>query len=86
MAQGRRGKPLKLIAGPFVLVSSAAFYGEDQPSTFAQFSHYLSPWADDARIARDGMAIMCEADDPLCLQVHGRGRGAPWRRPHAAPR
>ena len=28
-----RGKPLKLIAGPFVLVSSAAFYGKDQPST-----------------------------------------------------
>ena len=27
------GKPLKLIAGPFVLVSGAAFYGEDKPST-----------------------------------------------------
>jgi 4-amino-4-deoxy-L-arabinose transferase-like glycosyltransferase len=60
-------KPLKLIAGPFVLVSSAAFYGKDRPSTYAHFSKYLSPWVDDARIARDGMAIMC-VDVPLCLQ------------------
>jgi hypothetical protein len=61
------GKPLKLIAGPFVLVSTAAFYGKDQPSTYAHFSSYLSPWVNDARIARDGMAIMC-TDVPLCLQ------------------
>jgi 4-amino-4-deoxy-L-arabinose transferase-like glycosyltransferase len=59
-------KPLKLIAGPFALVSSAAFYGKDQPSTYAHFSKYLSPWADDGRIARGGMAILCE-DIPLCL-------------------
>lgn len=60
-------KPLKLIAGPFALVSSAAFYGKNQPSTYAHFSKYLSPWADDARIARDGMAIMCPAE-PLCVE------------------
>jgi 4-amino-4-deoxy-L-arabinose transferase-like glycosyltransferase len=60
-------RPLKLIAGPFALVSTAAFYGKDQPSTFAHFSKYLSPWVDDERIRRDGMAIMCE-DFPLCLQ------------------
>src|SRR6185369_8817341 len=43
-------KPLKLIAGPFALVSSAAFYGKDQPSTYAHFSKYLSPWVDDELI------------------------------------
>jgi 4-amino-4-deoxy-L-arabinose transferase-like glycosyltransferase len=58
-------KPLKMIAGPFALVSTAAFYGKDRPSTFAHFSKYLSPWADDARLRRDGMAIMCE-DTPIC--------------------
>jgi 4-amino-4-deoxy-L-arabinose transferase-like glycosyltransferase len=62
-------KPLRLVAGPFVLVSSAAFYGSDKPSTFADFSRYLSPWADDARIAREGMAILCPADFDHCLQV-----------------
>jgi 4-amino-4-deoxy-L-arabinose transferase-like glycosyltransferase len=63
----RIDKPLKLIAGPFPLVSSAAFYGKDQPSTYAHFSKYLSPWVNDERIRRGGMAIMCE-DTPLCLQ------------------
>jgi hypothetical protein len=57
-------KPLKLIAGPFPLVTTAAFYGADNPSTFADFSPYLSPWADDARIARDGMAVMVATDNP----------------------
>jgi 4-amino-4-deoxy-L-arabinose transferase-like glycosyltransferase len=57
-------KPLTMIAGPFVLVSSAAFYGTDQPSTFANFSPYLSPWADAARLKRDGVAIMFAAADP----------------------
>jgi hypothetical protein len=60
-------KPLRMVAGPFGLVSTAAFYGQDRPSTFAHFSKYLSPWADDARIRRDGMAIMCD-DTPLCRQ------------------
>jgi hypothetical protein len=63
-------KPLAMIAGPFVLVSSAAFYGTDRPSTFANFSSYLSPWATEERLSRDGMVIMCEAesDDPSCLR------------------
>jgi hypothetical protein len=60
-------KPLKLIAGNFALVSSAAFYGSDKPSTFASYSPYLSPWVDMARIAREGMAIMCAKDDTFCL-------------------
>jgi hypothetical protein len=57
-------KPMTMIAGPFVLVSSAAFYGADKPSTFANFSPYLSPWADAARRKREGMAIMFATGDP----------------------
>ena len=75
-------KPLKLIGGPFALVSTAAFYGKDRPSTYPQFSRYLAPWVDDNRIARDGMAIMC-SDWALCLQYmdavaarYGGGRRA----------
>ena len=75
-------KPLKLIGGPFALVSTAAFYGKDRPSTYPQFSRYLAPWVDDERIARDGMAIMC-SDWALCLQYmdavaarYGGGRRA----------
>lgn len=57
-------RPLKLVAGPFVLASTAAFYGNDQPSTFADFSPYLSPWADAARVAREGMVVMVATDSP----------------------
>jgi 4-amino-4-deoxy-L-arabinose transferase-like glycosyltransferase len=57
-------RPLRLIAGPFTLVSSAAFYGSTRPSTFADFSPYLSPWADAARIRREGIAVMYATDSP----------------------
>jgi hypothetical protein len=45
-------------------VSSAAFYGSTRPSTFADFSPYLSPWADAARIRREGIAVMYATDSP----------------------
>lgn len=59
--------PLRLVAGPFTLVSSAAFYMADQPSTFSNFSSYLSPWVTPPRIARQGIAIICPADQTWCL-------------------
>ena len=60
-------KPLRLIGGPFVLVSTASFYAADRPSTYANFSRYLSPSVDDVRIAREGIAMVCPADMPACL-------------------
>ena len=66
-------KPLKLIAGPFGLISSAAFYGADRPLTFVgdegveEFTRYLSPWATPTRIASEGIAIACPADERWCL-------------------
>jgi 4-amino-4-deoxy-L-arabinose transferase-like glycosyltransferase len=69
------GSPLRLIAGPFTLAVSVAFYISDKPSTFADFgSNYtafaksLSPWVNNTRIAREGIAIICEAADDLCLK------------------
>ena len=59
--------PLRLVAGPFALASAAAFYMPDQPSTYAGFSQYLSPWVTEARIAREGLAIICPAQDADCL-------------------
>jgi 4-amino-4-deoxy-L-arabinose transferase-like glycosyltransferase len=73
-------RPLRLTAGPFVLVSSAAFYGSDRPSTYADFSRYLSPWVDDARIAREGMAIMVAPDSPYFLMAEQYMATAPVTR------
>jgi hypothetical protein len=74
--------PLRLVAGPFALASSAAFYVTDKPSTYADFSSYLSPWASGARIAREGIAIICPADDSDCLASMQKltAAGPPGRR------
>ena len=60
-------KPLRLMAGPFGLISTAAAYAPEKPSTFADFDPYLSPWVDKARIDREGMAIVCPSDFLHCL-------------------
>lgn len=57
-------RPLKMIAGPFVLVATAAFYGTERPSAYLDFSRYLSPWADDARVAREGAVVVSAIDSP----------------------
>jgi 4-amino-4-deoxy-L-arabinose transferase-like glycosyltransferase len=65
----RTGKPLKLLAGPFTLVNTAAFYLPDRPSTYADFLPYLSPWVTQERITRDGMATVCPVDDAHCAKL-----------------
>ena len=59
--------PLRLVGGPFALAGPAAFYMADRPSTYADFSPYLSPWVDQARLAREGVAIICPVEDAGCL-------------------
>lgn len=56
-------KPLRLIGGVFGPISTASFYGAGQPSTYADFSPYLSPWATPQRIARDGLVAICPLND-----------------------
>ena len=59
--------PLRLIAGPFALANSAAFYAADRPSTYSNFSDYLSPWVTAQRINDEGIAVICPVDDQSCL-------------------
>ena len=59
--------PLRLVAGRFIIVSAVSFYVTDKPSIYSDFSNYLSPWVSDARIAEQGMAIVCADDDDWCI-------------------
>lgn len=59
-------KPLTLLAGPFALSSTGSFYLHDKPSTYADFSRYLSPWVGDDTIPRAGAAIVCPVGDVYC--------------------
>lgn len=58
---------LEILAGPFALASSMAFKLSDRPSTYADFSPYLSPWADDQTLSRRGMAVICPVRDGGCV-------------------
>ena len=75
-------KPIRLLAGPFYLANTTAFYIGDRPSTYADFSSYLSPWVDARRIVRQGIAIACPVDDPECLVDLDKivSQGLPGRR------
>jgi 4-amino-4-deoxy-L-arabinose transferase-like glycosyltransferase len=55
-------KPLRLVGSYTV-----AFYLPDRPSTVDVFWPAATPWIDAARIARDGMALVCRADDAPCV-------------------
>lgn len=55
-------EPLKIMAGPFGLISTAAMYVPDRPTTFADFSEYLSPQITPERIAREGAVIITPSD------------------------
>ena len=59
-------QPLRLIGGDLDLANVVAFYLPDRPSTFPVSEPQLAPWANDERIVRDGIAIVCHATGSLC--------------------
>ncbi len=74
-------QPLRLVGGPFELVNSVVMYVPERPSTYSDFSSYLSPWVTQERIAREGIALVCPSDYGGCIDRldkraagHGGGR------------
>jgi 4-amino-4-deoxy-L-arabinose transferase-like glycosyltransferase len=70
--------PLRLVGGSADLAYGVAFYLPDAPSAYPDFSRVLAPWIDPARIARDGIAVVCLASDAACL-TGARQQGDPAR-------
>jgi 4-amino-4-deoxy-L-arabinose transferase-like glycosyltransferase len=62
-------RPLLLVGGDAGLAYGAAFYLPQKPSVFAGLSRKESPWVDDARIAREGIAAICRARDSSCIKT-----------------
>jgi hypothetical protein len=60
--------PLRIVGGERPLVDGSNPYFPGKPATFAISEPRRTPWADDDRIKRDGIAIVCWADDSDCLQ------------------
>jgi Dolichyl-phosphate-mannose-protein mannosyltransferase len=63
------GRPLRLVGGTANLLYGSMFYFADRPSDFEIASPQLTPWVDDARIARDGIALYCPATDGPCTKA-----------------
>jgi len=62
-------KPLKIVGSYNNLLYGVLFYLPERPSTFEIVSPYLTPWTTEAQIARDGIALVCPADEALCMKT-----------------
>jgi hypothetical protein len=71
-------RPLRIIGSYENLVSGTVFYYRDGPSAFEIVNPRMTPWIDDARLARDGYAMVCPADNVLCMNaLNTRAAAAP---------
>ncbi len=60
------GRPLRLVGGDDIFSPAIVFYSSDNPSWYDPAHPDFTPWADAARIARDGAAVVCRTADRLC--------------------
>jgi hypothetical protein len=45
------------------------FYFPERPSTLEIVNPYLTPWTDNARVARDGIALVCPVEETPCVKA-----------------
>jgi hypothetical protein len=65
-------RPLKLVGSGTILLNGVAFYLAGRPSTYDAMVPAQTPWSDEARIAREGIALACRADDAGCVAAANR--------------
>jgi hypothetical protein len=61
--------PLRLVGGQADLAFGVSFYAPERPSAFPDLDRVQAPWATPERIARDGIALVCAADDRGCVSL-----------------
>jgi 4-amino-4-deoxy-L-arabinose transferase-like glycosyltransferase len=66
--RGATDKPLRIVGGNRPVVDGSNFYFADPPATFVVTEPMRTPWVDQARIAREGIAIVCARTEPPCLR------------------
>lgn len=76
------GRPLRLVGSYDNVMNGSVFYFSDRPSTLDIMNPRLTPWADDARIAREGVLLYCPVAEKGCMDaMNKRAAAAPgsWR-------
>lgn len=62
-------RPLRFVAGDPALAFGTVFYLKDRPSAFTELDRRARALIDPARVERDGVAIVCVADDAECVAM-----------------
>jgi 4-amino-4-deoxy-L-arabinose transferase-like glycosyltransferase len=65
----RTDKPLRIVGSYTAIVNGIVFYFENEPSTLDIISPDQTPWVDDDRIKREGIAIVCPAPQTPCVDA-----------------
>jgi hypothetical protein len=74
-------RPLRLVGSYNNLLYGSLFYFPERPSTLEIVSPYITPWTDEARIAREGILLYCPVVEKLCMgALNKRAVGAPQAR------
>jgi len=65
-------QPLRLVGSYDNVLNGTAFYFPDRPSTFEIVNPALTPWTDEARIARQGILLYCPVAENHCMDALNR--------------
>jgi 4-amino-4-deoxy-L-arabinose transferase-like glycosyltransferase len=69
-------QPLRLVGSYDNVLNGTAFYFPDRPSTFEIVNPALTPWTDEARIAREGILLYCPVVEDRCMNALNRRAAA----------
>jgi hypothetical protein len=69
-------RPLRLVGSYDNVLNGSVFYFPDRPSTFEIVNPYLTPWTDEARIARQGILLYCPVIEDRCMDALNRRAAA----------
>ena len=73
-------RPLQFVGGDAVLTYAASFYLLERSSVFPELNERISPWIDQAKLARAGIALVCVLADRSCVGLVEARAGANGRR------
>jgi 4-amino-4-deoxy-L-arabinose transferase-like glycosyltransferase len=69
-------KPMRFVGSYTNVVNGIVFYLRDRPSTLVINEPRVTPWADAASVARDGIALVCPEPEAACMEaLNARARG-----------
>lgn len=60
-------RPLTIVSGDFDLANAATFYSDDHPDALPGHQLVATPWVTPERLAREGFASVCRAEDQTCI-------------------